>query len=241
MTEFILAILLPLLATANAQAAPPTPDMTTIPLKSRGWGFSVSTIVNEATEAELVIDSGASYTIISTRLARALGINWQAGAPRYPINTAGGVVWVRLVTIGSLQAGGARAQRVEAAVADLPSFRGADGLLGKSFLDRYSYTINSQSATMILAPHKTGPLFGGRGEGWWRSQAQKLRRQASLFRAMELGAENSVYTGDASPWLLKQKFSRQDASRLAVYLKGLLEELEKEAAQLGAPEQWLAP
>ncbi|MDH5638733.1 MAG: retroviral-like aspartic protease family protein [Nitrospinota bacterium] len=208
-------------------------------IKPRGWSFSATTTINEELRMELVIDSGSSFTIISTRAAKELGIEDRlAQAPRYPLNAGGGVVWVRLVVLDSVSVAGAVAHGVEGAVADLPSFKGAHGLLGKSYLDRFSFRVNGPARKMTLSSHKSRPLYGGRGEGWWKSQAKRLRLQERLFRSMELGAEKSVHSGDTPDRLLSEKLSRTDAARLARYFKDLLTSLEKEARSLGAPEEW---
>ncbi|MDH5478519.1 MAG: retroviral-like aspartic protease family protein [Nitrospinota bacterium] len=211
-----------------------------VAIKPRGWGFSATTVINGKLEMELVIDSGSSFTIISHQAARQLGIFKQLGqAPRYPLSAGGGIVWVRLVVLESVRVGGAVAHGVEGAVADLPSFKGAHGLLGKSYLDRYSFRINSPAKTMELAPHNNEPLYGGRSEGWWRNEAKRLRGQATLFQDMEQGVENSIHTGYTPERLLKQKLSKSDVGRLASYFKMLLARLEKEASSLGAPEEWM--
>ncbi|MDH5510390.1 MAG: retroviral-like aspartic protease family protein, partial [Nitrospinota bacterium] len=237
-TALAIILFLSLVSQAMAQEEDTSSWVTRI--KPRGWSFSTSTTINEELNVELVIDSGSSFTIISTRAAKELGIADQlARAPRYPLNAGGGVVWVRLVILDSVSVAGAVAYGVEGAVADLPSFKGAHGLLGKSYLGRYSFLVNGPAGKMTLSPHKSLPLYGGRGEGWWKSQAKRLRLQASLFRAMELGVDSSVYSGDTPDRLLSEKLSRRDAARLAKYFKGLLASLEKEARSLGAPEEWI--
>ncbi|MDH4182852.1 MAG: retroviral-like aspartic protease family protein [Nitrospinota bacterium] len=233
-----LTLLMTALWLATAQA-PLAQESYSSRLGARGWSFSTEVVLNGAETAEMVIDSGSSFTIISTSVAKKMGLGELSRAPRYPLSAAGGIVWVRLVVIDSVQVAGAMAHGVEGAVADLPSFKGAGGLLGKSFLDRFAWRIDGKAKSMELSAPQDEPLFGGRGQGWWRSNASRLARQAGLFRAMELGVEQSVHMGDSLDKPSMEKLSKTDAAMLASYYGRLLEVLRKEAEELRAPDEWV--
>jgi clan AA aspartic protease (TIGR02281 family) len=231
----ILALILLVAPQALAEEAGSTAAM-----KPVGWRFAVPVALNGRLEKELIIDTGSTFTVISTAAARALGIGDLSHAPRYPINAAGGMTWVRLVILDKVSAAGQTAINVEGAVADMPSFNGADGLLGRSFLDRYTFRMEGAGKTFSLFPPGNGPLYGGRSQGWWKTQAQGLSRQARLFRAMELGAERSTSPTDAQDWP-PGKLTKEDVARLSIYFGRLLENLKNEAMAVSVPEEWINP
>lgn len=229
-----LVLTLALAETPMAQDA-----LSTVTMRPKGWRYAVPASINGGPELDMVVDTGATFTIISTQKAKELGLGDLSDSPRYPINAAGGMGWVRLVMLEKVTVAGMTAQNVEGAVADLPSFKGAGGLLGRSFLDRFIFRMDGANKIFSLLPHD-GALYGGRGEGWWKAQARRLSAQARLFRAMELGVERGLKTaviGDIPPG----KLSKGDAVRLSAYFSKLLENFTKEGLEAKAPEEWLKP
>jgi clan AA aspartic protease (TIGR02281 family) len=94
-----------------------------------------------------IVDTGASLTVISRQLADKLGLS-----PSKPIvvHTAGGVTEARLAMVDAMEVQGVRARRIPVAVLDsLPE--GADGLLGLSFLARFSLQLETQTGKLTIA------------------------------------------------------------------------------------------
>ena len=237
--EKLTVVLALALALAQADGAMAQEGERSAAMRPMGWRYSVPVSLNGGPEMDMVVDTGSTFTIISSETARALGLGDLSDAPRYPINAAGGMAWVRLVILEKVTVAGVTVAHVEGAVADLPSFKGAGGLLGRSFLDRFIFRMDGANKIFSLLPHD-GALYGGRGEGWWKAQARRLSAQARLFRAMELGVERGLKTaviGDIPPG----KLSKGDAVRLSAYFSKLLENFTKEGLEAKAPEEWLKP
>jgi len=94
-----------------------------------------------------IVDTGASLTVISGVLASRLGL---APSKSIVVHTASGVANARLAMVDSMEVQGVRARHVPVAVLDsLPA--GADGLLGLSFLARFSLQMETQAGKLTIA------------------------------------------------------------------------------------------
>jgi aspartyl protease family protein len=94
-----------------------------------------------------IVDTGASLTVISSDLAAKLEL---APSKKITLRTASGPADARLATVDSMEVQGVRARRIPVAVLDsLPS--GADGLLGLSFLARFSLQMETQAGRLTIA------------------------------------------------------------------------------------------
>ncbi|NLF84267.1 MAG: TIGR02281 family clan AA aspartic protease [Candidatus Gastranaerophilales bacterium] len=110
--------------------------------------------LNNKLKTSFILDTGASYTTISTATANALGISTQ-NAQTVRVMTGSGYADAKLVKISKIEVQGISATNVEALVLDLPAHKGDKsddmaGLLGMSFLDRFKTTINKQRGQVTL-------------------------------------------------------------------------------------------
>jgi len=108
----------------------------------------VKVLVNNSAHARFLVDTGASVTAISPELADSLGI-----APSRPplvikLQTLGGETKAAVVVIESLAVGEIEAKDVSAVVHEMPD--GLDGILGNTFLGRYSVTVNAEQGQLIV-------------------------------------------------------------------------------------------
>lgn len=83
---------------------------------------------------EFMVDTGASWVAMNTRMARKLGINYRYEGDQSVAGTAAGNVRVFLVKLQSVKVGEIELQNVDGAVIDSPT--ADDILLGASFLNR---------------------------------------------------------------------------------------------------------
>jgi aspartyl protease family protein len=83
--------------------------------------------------ATFLVDTGASYTVITPQTAQALGVDLNDDLPSVPVTTANGTVHAPLVTLKQISLGGMQVQNVQAVVADLGDAPQLSGLLGMSF------------------------------------------------------------------------------------------------------------
>ena len=86
----------------------------------------------------LLVDTGATYTMIPLKVAMAVGCDPAIATRRIPIVTVSAIEYTPLVTIPSLRCLGYHARNVEVACHDLPPQSAVDGLLGLNVLSHFS-------------------------------------------------------------------------------------------------------
>lgn len=124
-----------------------------IPLKKIGGSLVVQVNLNNERTANLIVDTGASMTVLSTNIALDLGILGTTDNELLTVNTAGGSVQVNMNYLSSLTVGHAQAHHVAVAIHDLPDIpEQIEGLLGMSFLKHFLITLDAEHARLILRP-----------------------------------------------------------------------------------------
>jgi len=137
----------------GALGAPPRPrrpEETTIALTRVPGGWLTEVMINGAWTGPLLLDTGASVTLISPAVARAAGLTIGPDTPVADVQGIAGRARGAVVTLDSLQVGEVEARGVRAVVADLPA--GLNGLLGNSFLGRYTFTLDAREGALRLQP-----------------------------------------------------------------------------------------
>jgi clan AA aspartic protease (TIGR02281 family) len=125
-------------------------EMAAVPVERLGNILVVSATFN-GKQARLIVDTGASHTIISQRLALDLGLYSTAHLDRVSIHTAGGTVQADSVVLDSLRIAGAEVRNSHVLIHDLPDLPPAvDGLLGLSFLGAYQVTLDTTRGELVL-------------------------------------------------------------------------------------------
>lgn len=121
-----------------------------IPLDRIGDQFLVSSLIQERFEALLMIDTGASTTVISSELFSAIRRNVETEyLGRYNINTANGRVRAPIYRFKSLSVQGYRVNDIAMVVLPLDELQ-ADGLLGMNFLRAFRFLIDQDSGSLHL-------------------------------------------------------------------------------------------
>jgi clan AA aspartic protease (TIGR02281 family) len=92
--------------------------------------FAVPALINQKSIGTFLIDTGASYTVITPRLAKKLNITVTNDLPKVKILTVNGVVQAPLVTIDTLTIGGMEVKNVKALIQPLGDDVLLAGLLG---------------------------------------------------------------------------------------------------------------
>lgn len=123
-------------------------DEGTIRLVRWGGGWIVEAVVNDTGRGRFLVDTGASITAISPELADSLGI--VPGRPPVVIKlqTMSGETKAPVVGIATLRVGSIEARDVHAVIHDMPE--GLDGILGNTFLGRYSVTLNARQGLLTV-------------------------------------------------------------------------------------------
>ncbi len=125
----------------------------TVPVTKLGGSMVVQVLLNGAVDAHLIVDTGATMTVISYDLGIELGLLSGSDVSINTVNTAGGSVQVSMTHVGTIQVGSAKASNVAVAIHDLPdSISGVSGLLGMSFLRNFEVTLDADRGLLRLLP-----------------------------------------------------------------------------------------
>ena len=123
----------------------------TVPLERVGHLFVVSVNLNGERDARLILDTGASHTILSQDLALDLGLLADPAVRSVTLNTVGGPVIADLVKVPSIRIGSAEVQNSLAAVFDFSDRpNGVEGLLGLTFLGDFEVTLDAKRKQLHL-------------------------------------------------------------------------------------------
>ena len=129
-------------------------SVTTVPIEvGSGNAMLVHARVNRSQGALLLVDTGATTTVIRPLLLERLGMSVPAGAPRRRVMIPSGLtIDVPFVTLG-VQVGDASVENLEVGVFDVaPQAPELDGLLGANFLQRFKVTFERAARRMTLEP-----------------------------------------------------------------------------------------
>jgi clan AA aspartic protease (TIGR02281 family) len=136
------------LGTAPRPRRPPEESVIALTRVPGGWLTEV--VINGAWTGPLLLDTGASVTLISPAVARAAGLTFGPDTPVGEVQGIAGRTRGPVVTLTSIQVGEIEARRVRAVVVELPE--GLHGLLGNSFLPRYIFTLDPREGALRLQP-----------------------------------------------------------------------------------------
>ena len=104
--------------------------------------------LNASRTAHFVVDTGASACVVSPELATALRIHPGSRGETVPMQVVGGVSAGPRVNIASVRVGDAEVENVAAVIHSIGA--GIDGLLGNSFLGRFTVTLDPDRGVLIL-------------------------------------------------------------------------------------------
>jgi clan AA aspartic protease (TIGR02281 family) len=126
------------------------PDAAAVSLRRVGGNWFAQVRLNDSRTARFLVDTGASTCVISPDLATALGIEPDREAKLVLLQTMSGLTSGLVVKIPSLRVGEAEVENVIAVVHPLgPSM---DGILGNTFLSRFTVTLDPEQGTLRLSP-----------------------------------------------------------------------------------------
>ena len=126
-----------------------TPGLVEVPLFSSGNSYYVIARLNGLSRSfRFMIDTGASFTAVTSDVARYLGISVTDNSGTLVLNTANGVVNAPLRKLQSLELDGAIVKDVDIVVLD--SMNNFDGLIGLSYLNHFDIDINQSEQKLML-------------------------------------------------------------------------------------------
>jgi clan AA aspartic protease (TIGR02281 family) len=128
----------------------PPPRRASIPFERHGQVVVIQATLNDQRTAKFVVDTGASYTLISKALAGELSIEVGANTKMLPFQTANGLVNAPVISLNSIMVGGMEVRDLPAAVHDAVPDPQVAGLLGLNFLSNFRMDIDTQKGVLHL-------------------------------------------------------------------------------------------
>ena len=122
-----------------------------IPLLRRGNHFVVEAMLNNHTRLNLIIDTGASLTIIKPERLRAAVDSNLNKYPEHLFNTANGVVKAPVLAVNSLAIGEYEVTDLHVGGLQLVNTSEVDGLLGMNFLKHFKFFIDQENNLLRLS------------------------------------------------------------------------------------------
>ena len=137
---------------AGAARIPAPPAPAGIPIVRRGTTILVRGRVNEQVETLFLVDTGATFCVLARPLARQLGLTSSPLAGPVTVHTGSGSIEAPLIPVDLIQVGAVEARGVEAIIHDVPGLPSdVGGLLGLSFLNRFTVEIDPVRGMMLLS------------------------------------------------------------------------------------------
>ncbi len=141
-------------AKESPRAAEPAPrseaTKASIPFEKQGQVVVIEAMLNGKTPAKLVVDTGATYTMISAATAKELAIEPGGNDRRLPIQTANGMIQAPLTSLESINVGGVEMKNLAAVIHDVLPNSQVAGLLGLNFLSNFRIDIDTQKGLLHL-------------------------------------------------------------------------------------------
>jgi aspartyl protease family protein len=113
------------------KATPQTAEVDLLPQSDNT--YVVPALVNKKYMATFLIDTGASYTVITPQMAESLGVKPADSGETVPVTTANGIIYAPVVRLKHVCLGGMQVDNVDAVVTNLGETPQISGLLGMSF------------------------------------------------------------------------------------------------------------
>ena len=138
---------------ADAVTDKPAAEPIVVPITRIGGSIVVQVLLNHSVDAHLIVDTGATMTVLSYDLGIELGLLSGSDVSLNTVNTAGGSVQVSMTKVESIEVGRAQTSNVPVAIHDLPdAIPGVSGLLGMSFLKNFEVTLDANQGFLKLLP-----------------------------------------------------------------------------------------
>lgn len=120
-----------------------------IELTKSGDHFVVEVELEHQFPARLMIDTGATMTILDADLVARYGLEPDAEGKELNLNTAGGSVSGANLSLSHLQLGSRGVENIQVGVIPLEQFN-FDGLLGMDVLSRFEFSIDQKNGVLHL-------------------------------------------------------------------------------------------
>jgi clan AA aspartic protease (TIGR02281 family) len=127
-----------------------------VPLRQANEVLFVEALLNDTMRLPMLIDTGASYTIIPIGIARRLGLPLHTSV-HIPIRAVGQTIRAPLTQVRALAIGPVTRHNVPVLVYGDGIDQRQAGILGMSFLKHFEFTIDVRTQRLILMPLASRP------------------------------------------------------------------------------------
>ncbi len=210
---------------------PSEPAGFEIPIKIKGNVAIANVVLNGREKYDFIVDTGASFTSISWKMARGLGITIDENTPFILVETASDVVLEALVTLRSVKVGEVEVENVDVLIGYPPNEM--EGLLGNSFLHKFKVVLEPIHGKMTLFPVQGKPSPdrpGGYGKDYWVSRFQFYHKILERLYRMK-----TRYERDSSTEI---KLNLNRVNNAIKYFENQLSELDRKASFAAVPRNW---
>jgi len=121
----------------------------TVPVESNGSSVIVRVVFNGSVTANLFLDTGATRTMVSRRIARSLGVSTLGSAIMSGI---GGRVVAPMARLQSIKVGEAEVSNLIVSIHDFSPDPRIEGLLGLDFLNQFEISLDARKRQLFLTP-----------------------------------------------------------------------------------------
>ncbi|MFZ2603607.1 MAG: retropepsin-like aspartic protease [Candidatus Omnitrophota bacterium] len=122
----------------------------TISYNRYGSSIIVETLLNGTIRANLILDTGSTFVVISKELANKLGLDINQNSPIFITLADGRNINALAVILESVKVKDVEVKNVRAAVLENKEGVEEDGLLGMSFLENFLFSIDAKANKIIL-------------------------------------------------------------------------------------------
>lgn len=131
------------------------PGKATVPFKRAGAVVIVEAILNNQEPVNVVVDTGASMTMLTRATAAKLGLDTTKPVAMMKFHTANGGIEAPVLNLSSLTVGGLRLDNLQVVIHDWSPHADVHGLLGLNYLRHFKMDIDTDKSTLELELKKS--------------------------------------------------------------------------------------
>lgn len=121
-----------------------------VPVEKAGEHYVVTAVINNQEPVKLIIDTGATLTILSPKVIRELGLRVDDVRQYMEFSTANGVVQAPVVSIDTMSVRNHLVRDLQVGVLSAFPHSKFAGLLGMNFLSQFEFFIDQKNSTLEL-------------------------------------------------------------------------------------------
>ena len=111
----------------------------------------IEAIINDKVEVMMMVDTGATLTVISKEVAERLEIDYDKLKEDVKlIGVSGQSLSAKFIILKSIKIGDVEGKNIEAVIVKDKTFKDVDGFLGMSFLKKFSFSMDKKKQSLIF-------------------------------------------------------------------------------------------